>query len=65
MKRINVNQEVFEDGQLCYVVKRKYKGKGKPVLIMHEARLVDKEGAFGYGTGKAWLAKVVSVKDTK
>lgn len=43
----------FEEGQLCFVVIRKYQGKGVPKIIMHEAKLT--EGGFGYGAFRTWV----------
>lgn len=66
MRRINGNLEAFEEGQLCYIVKRKYKGKGKPVLILHEATInTTSPISFIYGGGKTWLAKIIPAKETK
>lgn len=42
----------FNDGVLCYVVRRKFRSKGRPRLIMHEA----KSKSFIYGIFSTWLA---------
>lgn len=47
--------EAFEEGQLCYVVLRKYKGNGVPTLILHEAKLLPGEDSFGYGAFRHWV----------
>ncbi len=42
----------FNDGVLCFVIRRPFRGKGRPRLIMHEAKAKD----FGYGCFTTWLA---------
>jgi len=44
----------FEDGQLCFVIARRYKGKGPVKLLLHEARAAGKD-SFGYGHLRCWL----------
>jgi hypothetical protein len=48
----------FKKGVLCYVVLRKYQGKGRPVLIMHEA----KSDHYGYGAFNTWIARPSGVR---
>lgn len=43
----------FEVGQLCFVVIRKFQGKGTPKIIMHEAKPTT--GGFGYGAFRTWI----------
>jgi hypothetical protein len=38
----------FKDGQLCFVVARRYQGKGPVKLILHQADVME-SGGFGYG----------------
>ena len=49
----------FKEGVLCFVVLRKYQGKGRPVLILHRAKAKE----FGYGAFGAWTAPLVGIKD--
>lgn len=45
-----------KDGQLCWVVFRRYEDKGKPRLILHEATAIPSPtGGFSYGAGKHWV----------
>jgi hypothetical protein len=44
----------FEEGQLCYVVARRYKGKGPVRLLLHEAKACGKD-SFGYGHMRCWI----------
>lgn len=48
-----------EGGVLCYVVKRQYQGKSKPVLILHEASVQATKdgGGFSYGAKRHWVAE--------
>ena len=50
------NLEAFQEGQLCYVVLRKYQGEGEPVLILHEADAIE-NNSFAYGAGRHWVLK--------
>jgi hypothetical protein len=43
----------FSEGRLCFVIARRYQGKGPIRLILHEAA-VNPEGGFGYGHGQHW-----------
>lgn len=61
---MNNKKDPFEYGVLCFVVRRRYRGKGKPILIMHEAKMVSvskKIGGFGYGVFRTWTTP----KETK
>lgn len=55
----HMNLKPFESGVLCFVVLRKYCGKGKPVLIMHEA----KSDSYGYGAFRTWTTQVGATID--
>lgn len=44
----------FEVGQLCYVVRRRYRGTGRYRLLLHEAK-PSGNGGFSYGSGGCWL----------
>jgi len=57
--------EAFEEGQLCYVVRRSYKGEGEPVLILHEAHVNYGDGEFYYGHGRHWVVsdKVINYSE--
>lgn len=54
--------KAFEQGQLCYVVARRFEGKGAVKLILHEAKLgnphPDTPGynaGYGYGCFRTWV----------
>ncbi len=51
-----------EDGVLCYVVRRRFRDEGEPVLILHEAQVDATGGAFSYGGGRTWTAEPVEYK---
>lgn len=44
----------FEEGLLCYVVLRQYKGVGPKRWIMHEAK-PEPSGGFSYGCLRHWV----------
>lgn len=53
----------FEEGVLCFVVARDYKGHGEHKLILHEARLC--ENGFAYGAGSCWATGFPKAKNSE
>lgn len=51
----------FEEGQLCYVVARRYKGKGPVKLILHKVELPKPNSGFGYGCFGHWVVSPASL----
>ncbi len=48
----------FKEGQLCFVVARRYLGKGPVKLILHAAKLGgggNRQASFGYGAFGHWV----------
>lgn len=49
----------FKDGQLCFVIARRYLGKGPVKLILHKAELSRSQpghpASFGYGAFGHWV----------
>jgi hypothetical protein len=55
-KKTPQNLQPFIDGQLCYVVYRRFKGQGPYKLILHSAQLTQKS-KFTYGSGPCWVVE--------
>jgi hypothetical protein len=52
--RLMRNIKELKEGQLCVAMLRRYKGKGRVKLLLHEAK-VTPDGGYGYGHGKLWV----------
>jgi hypothetical protein len=56
----------FKEGVLCFVVARRYKGKGPYKLILHEARATDNSiFEFTYGADSHWATGLPKAKNCK
>lgn len=51
----------FKQGQLCFVVARRYLGKGSVRLILHKAELSGPNAAYGYGCFGHWIVSAGSL----
>ncbi len=51
----------FKDGQLCFVVARRYQGKGPVKLILHRAFVCKPDNGFGYGHLGAYIVSPASL----